>query len=432
MNCHEVADALDLRPLEFLGADLRRDIETHAERCDGCRRALEAESMLRADRVPTMPPLDVARLIAARREHASSVPSDDGARVPGGASARRAKRLLRPAVFAVLAAGGAAFAALMISSEPFGRMPADGGGAANRAPGSILDAEPAEQTAQPVAARPSLIDYVDAAEAAAADALRAEMMRSPAPPDGDMFALLKVAPTYPPRAAARGLEGYALVEFTVTPEGDVADPRIIESSDPIFEPPTLDAVRKAKYKPRVVDGRPIAAEGIRNRFSYTMEAPSEEGSRDGSPATEAAEAAGDLSFGEFRALLEPVLDCVERSDLLCVELALDEMRAIYALTPRQESELARIYGFVYHRLGDYERAISAYERAAQPFEDDPIEGTGNYFATPWMTVAMIHYERHRYQEALDAAIRYLRAAKDPSFADYVFVDRLRQLGAVVR
>src|SRR5690606_21624733 len=97
----------------------------------------------------------------------------------------------------------------------------------------------------------------------------------------------------------------------------------------------------------------------------------------------------------------------------------DEISATYTLAPRQESELARIYGFVFHRLGDYERAIAAYERAARPFEDEVLEGTGNYFAMPWMTAAMIHYERHRYQEALDAALRYLRAAENPSLADYM-------------
>src|SRR5690606_24682343 len=113
---------------------------------------------------------------------------------------------------------------------------------------------------------------------------------------------------------------------------------------------------------------------------------------------------GDLDWLEFRALLAPALECVERSDLVCVELALDQIRAAYALTPRQASELSRIDGFVYHRIGDPERAIAAYEEAARLFESQAFEGTGDYFATPWMTAAMIHYERHRYQEALDAAI----------------------------
>jgi len=49
-----------------------------------------------------------------------------------------------------------------------------------------------------------------------------------------------------------------------------------------------------------------------------------------------------------------------------------------------------------------------------------------------MIVARIHYEQNQYQEALDAAVRYLRAAPNPDASDYVFVDKLRQLGARLR
>src|SRR5690606_29076029 len=44
--------------------------------------------------------------------------------------------------------------------------------------------------------------------------------------------LVKVAPTYPPEAAAAGLEGYVIVEFTVNEEGSVEDLFIVESSSP--------------------------------------------------------------------------------------------------------------------------------------------------------------------------------------------------------
>jgi len=416
MNCHDVAAALDERRADTLAAEVLRAVETHAEGCDECRRALEAERALRADRVPQTPALDLVRLVAA---HAGRADAGGG---------RRRRSTLRPAIIGVLAVGGAAFAALGV----FSTGSRDGGGAVHEAPATAArpDAGGVRPEAALTAARRSLIEYVDEAETAAANALREELMRLPTPPDGDMFALLKVPPSYPPRAAAQALEGYAIVEFTVTRAGDVADPVIVESSDPIFEAPTLEAIRRAKYKPRVVNGRAVAVQGIRNRFTYVVEAPREEAGREGAP--EARQTEGDLSFSEFRALLGPALDCVERSDLLCVELSLDEIRAIHSLTARQESELARIYGFVYHRLGDYERAIAAYERAARPFDEPPFEGSDNWFAGPWMTAAMIHYERHRYQEALDAAIRYLRAVENPRPADYVFVDRLRQLGAIVR
>ena len=42
--------------------------------------------------------------------------------------------------------------------------------------------------------------------------------------DGEYLPIVKVAPIYPRRAAARGLEGTVLLEFTVTATGAVRDP----------------------------------------------------------------------------------------------------------------------------------------------------------------------------------------------------------------
>jgi protein TonB len=39
--------------------------------------------------------------------------------------------------------------------------------------------------------------------------------------NGDLMAIVTVAPNYPPSAEARGLEGYVIVEFRVTANGSV-------------------------------------------------------------------------------------------------------------------------------------------------------------------------------------------------------------------
>src|SRR5690606_20820240 len=41
--------------------------------------------------------------------------------------------------------------------------------------------------------------------------------------DGEYLPIVKVAPIYPARALTRGLEGYVIVEFTVTRAGTVKD-----------------------------------------------------------------------------------------------------------------------------------------------------------------------------------------------------------------
>ena len=47
--------------------------------------------------------------------------------------------------------------------------------------------------------------------------------------DGEYLPIVKVAPTYPRRALSRGIEGYAVIEYTVTKQGTVRDPKVVES-----------------------------------------------------------------------------------------------------------------------------------------------------------------------------------------------------------
>lgn len=89
--------------------------------------------------------------------------------------------------------------------------------------------------------------------------------------DGDYLPIIKVAPIYPRRALSRGLEGYVIVEFTVTKTGSVRDPFIVESTSSLFENAALKAVLRFKYKPRIVDGEPIEVAGVQNKISFEIE-----------------------------------------------------------------------------------------------------------------------------------------------------------------
>ena len=88
---------------------------------------------------------------------------------------------------------------------------------------------------------------------------------------GDLLPIVTVAPAYPARALARHLEGYAVVEYTVTVTGGVRDAFIVTSSNGIFDRPALEAAYKFKYKPRVVDGQPVETPGVRRKFSFVIE-----------------------------------------------------------------------------------------------------------------------------------------------------------------
>jgi periplasmic protein TonB len=89
--------------------------------------------------------------------------------------------------------------------------------------------------------------------------------------DGDYLPIVKVAPIYPRRAQTRGLEGYCLLEFTVTKTGTVRDARAIECTSSLFERASVNAAGKFKYKPRVVDGQEIEVPGVQHIIRFEME-----------------------------------------------------------------------------------------------------------------------------------------------------------------
>ena len=90
--------------------------------------------------------------------------------------------------------------------------------------------------------------------------------------DGEYLPLVRMTPVYPRRAQERGIEGWVTVEFTVTEDGTVADPFVLEAEpENIFNRAAIKAVLKFKYKPMVVNGVAQAVEGVRNRFVFQMD-----------------------------------------------------------------------------------------------------------------------------------------------------------------
>lgn len=90
--------------------------------------------------------------------------------------------------------------------------------------------------------------------------------------DAEYIPLLKVAPLYPQRAAQRNIEGYVIVEYTVTRNGNVRDVRIIDAKPAnVFNQSAIEAARKFKYRPRKVGDEFIEVTGVRNRFNFRLE-----------------------------------------------------------------------------------------------------------------------------------------------------------------
>jgi len=88
--------------------------------------------------------------------------------------------------------------------------------------------------------------------------------------DGEYLPIVKVAPVYPRRAISRQLTGECLVRYTVTAVGTVRDVEVVKDrcSDPVFREPSVEAAKRFRYKPRVVDGEAIEVHGVQNLFHY--------------------------------------------------------------------------------------------------------------------------------------------------------------------
>ena len=101
--------------------------------------------------------------------------------------------------------------------------------------------------------------------------------------DGDMILTTFPQPQYPTRAADRGIQGYCVVEFTVEKDGSTSNHRVIENArlmqdgsfkvgaGSVFNTASLRAASDLKYKPKIVNGKPVAVENYVYKFTFQLE-----------------------------------------------------------------------------------------------------------------------------------------------------------------
>ena len=90
--------------------------------------------------------------------------------------------------------------------------------------------------------------------------------------DGEMLPLVNIQPTYPTRAAQRGIEGWAQVAFTVTETGGVRDVRVVDADPPgMFDQASIRAAERFRFQPRVVNGQPVEVPNVQYVFRFELE-----------------------------------------------------------------------------------------------------------------------------------------------------------------
>lgn len=82
----------------------------------------------------------------------------------------------------------------------------------------------------------------------------------------------KSPPVYPERASRQGVEGVSIVEFTIGVDGKPRDAVVIQESPEgyRFGRAHVRALLKWTYQPRMVDGDPVEATGVRNTLHFEL------------------------------------------------------------------------------------------------------------------------------------------------------------------
>ncbi len=95
---------------------------------------------------------------------------------------------------------------------------------------------------------------------------------SAAPSDTEAVPMVRVQPMYPPEAAQRRIEGWVVVEFTITENGSVKNPRVVDAHpSSIFNHAALRSIRKWKYKPKIENGKRVEWPGVRTKLTFKLD-----------------------------------------------------------------------------------------------------------------------------------------------------------------
>lgn len=89
--------------------------------------------------------------------------------------------------------------------------------------------------------------------------------------DRDTLPLVKINPEYPARAEARGIEGWVLIQYTITATGTVKDAVVIDAQPKnIFDDAAIKAILRWRFNPRIENGVAVERVGMQVRLTFNL------------------------------------------------------------------------------------------------------------------------------------------------------------------
>ncbi|QBY03077.1 energy transducer TonB [Thalassotalea sp. HSM 43] len=90
--------------------------------------------------------------------------------------------------------------------------------------------------------------------------------------DHEARPIVRVSPKYPAIAAREGKEGWVILSFSINELGAVTNIEIVESNPKrTFDKEAKRALKKWKYKAKLVDGQPVAQHGMTVQLDFTLD-----------------------------------------------------------------------------------------------------------------------------------------------------------------
>jgi len=163
-------------------------------------------------------------------------------------------------------------------------------------------------------------------------------------------------PHYPPSEARKGIEGWVQVSFVVEPDGSVGETLIEDSSGSRnFERETIKNIRRWKYEPATMNGKPIEQCHTKVLITFALQPRSGEvrGAR-----------------GSFKAQYQDAIELLNQDKLEDARSAIDAMDEKFVTNLYERSRLWILRSLLQEKEGDDPGQLKSLQRA--------IAGGGEY------------------------------------------------------